>query len=85
MPISIGQLHPLFVGEVEGVERRKSEQTQLRCNIQAKKSLRIKVRAGLHAGECERIDDDVGGIAGHIGACVAADRRRGRGVGVEHR
>jgi class 3 adenylate cyclase len=34
--------------------------------------LGIEVRAGLHTGECELIDDDVGGIAVHIGARVAA-------------
>jgi class 3 adenylate cyclase len=36
------------------------------------KSLGIEVRAGLHTGECEMIGDDVGGIAVHIGARVAA-------------
>ncbi|MET4256628.1 pimeloyl-ACP methyl ester carboxylesterase [Bradyrhizobium sp. S3.12.5] len=36
------------------------------------KSLGIDIRAGLHTGECEIIDDDVGGIAVHIGARVAA-------------
>jgi class 3 adenylate cyclase len=36
------------------------------------KPLGIEVRAGLHTGECEMIDDDVGGIAVHIGARVAA-------------
>jgi class 3 adenylate cyclase len=30
------------------------------------------VRAGLHTGECERIDTKVGGIAVNIGARVAA-------------
>ena len=34
--------------------------------------LGIEVRAGLHTGECEMIDDDVSGIAVHIGARVAA-------------
>jgi class 3 adenylate cyclase len=34
--------------------------------------LGIEVRAGLHTGECETIGDDVGGIAVHIGARVAA-------------
>src|SRR5437899_4347333 len=34
--------------------------------------LGIEVRAGLHTGECEMIGDDVGGIAVHIGARVAA-------------
>jgi class 3 adenylate cyclase/predicted alpha/beta hydrolase len=32
----------------------------------------IDVRAGLHTGECEEIGDDIGGIAVHIGARVAA-------------
>jgi class 3 adenylate cyclase len=36
------------------------------------KRLGIQVRAGLHTGECELIGDDVGGIAVHIGARVAA-------------
>jgi pimeloyl-ACP methyl ester carboxylesterase len=34
--------------------------------------LGIDIRAGLHTGECEMIGDDVGGIAVHIGARVAA-------------
>jgi pimeloyl-ACP methyl ester carboxylesterase len=36
------------------------------------KPLGIEVRAGLHTGECEVIGDDIGGIAVHIGARVAA-------------
>jgi class 3 adenylate cyclase len=36
------------------------------------KPLGITVRAGLHTGECEMIGDEVGGIAVHIGARVAA-------------
>ena len=32
----------------------------------------IEVRAGLHTGECEVMNGDVGGIAVHIGARVAA-------------
>jgi class 3 adenylate cyclase len=36
------------------------------------RSLGIEIRAGLHTGECEMIGDDVGGIAVHIGARVAA-------------
>jgi class 3 adenylate cyclase len=35
-------------------------------------SLRIAVRAGLHAGECEVRGEDIGGIAVHIGARVVA-------------
>ncbi|WP_338821742.1 adenylate/guanylate cyclase domain-containing protein [Bradyrhizobium septentrionale] len=36
------------------------------------RGLGIDVRAGLHTGECEVMGDDVGGIAVHIGARVAA-------------
>ncbi len=36
------------------------------------RALGIEVRAGLHTGECELLGDDVGGIAVHIGARVAA-------------
>jgi class 3 adenylate cyclase len=35
-------------------------------------SLGIEVRAGLHAGEVELIGDDVGGIAVHVAARIAA-------------
>jgi len=41
------------------------------------KSLGVEIRAGLHTGECEMIGDDVGGIAVHIGARVAALARAG--------
>jgi class 3 adenylate cyclase len=34
--------------------------------------LGIQLRAGLHAGECARRGDDVGGMAVHIGARVAS-------------
>jgi len=34
--------------------------------------LGLDVRAGLHAGECELLDEKVGGIAVHIGARVSA-------------
>ena len=34
--------------------------------------LGIDVRSGLHTGECERRGDDIGGIAVHIGARIAA-------------
>jgi class 3 adenylate cyclase len=36
------------------------------------RALGLEIRAGLHTGECEIIGDDVGGIAVHIGARVAA-------------
>jgi class 3 adenylate cyclase len=35
--------------------------------------LGLEVRAGLHTGECERINGKVGGIAVHIGARVAGE------------
>jgi class 3 adenylate cyclase len=34
--------------------------------------LDIQVRSGVHTGECELIDDDVGGLAVHIGARIGA-------------
>jgi class 3 adenylate cyclase len=35
-------------------------------------SLGIEIRAGVHTGECELIDDDIGGIAVHIAARVTS-------------
>jgi class 3 adenylate cyclase len=40
--------------------------------VESVRTLGIEVRAGLHTGECETLEDDVGGIAVHIGARVAA-------------
>ncbi|RXG98876.1 adenylate/guanylate cyclase domain-containing protein [Bradyrhizobium vignae] len=40
--------------------------------VEEMRPLGIEVRAGLHTGECEMIGSDVGGIAVHIGARVAA-------------
>ncbi len=34
--------------------------------------LGVQIRAGLHTGECEIVGDDVGGMAVHIAARVAA-------------
>ena len=36
------------------------------------RTLGLDVRAGLHTGECERVNGDVRGIAVHTGARVAA-------------
>jgi class 3 adenylate cyclase len=36
------------------------------------RSLGVEVRCGLHTGECERVGNDLAGIAVHIGARVAA-------------
>jgi pimeloyl-ACP methyl ester carboxylesterase len=47
----------------------------IRCARAIEDALRplgIEVRAGLHTGECEIIGDDIGGIAVHTGARVAA-------------
>src|SRR3954453_1538748 len=49
--------------------------TALRCAravAESVKPLGIELRAGLHTGECEIIGDDVGGMAVHIAARVAA-------------
>jgi pimeloyl-ACP methyl ester carboxylesterase len=40
--------------------------------VDQSRGLGLETRAGLHTGECELIDDDVGGIAVHIAARVAA-------------
>ena len=42
--------------------------------------LGLEVRAGLHTGECEVMDEKVGGIAVHIGARVAAEAAPGEVV-----
>jgi class 3 adenylate cyclase len=39
--------------------------------------LGLAVRAGLHTGECELVDDKVAGIAVHTGARVASQARPG--------
>jgi class 3 adenylate cyclase len=44
----------------------------------------LNVRAVIHAGEIERRDDDIGGIAVHIAARVGAHARAG-GPRLEHR
>jgi pimeloyl-ACP methyl ester carboxylesterase/class 3 adenylate cyclase len=41
------------------------------------RGLGLQVRAGLHTGECELIDDKVGGVAVHIGARVASRAQPG--------
>ena len=40
--------------------------------VQRMPELGIQIRSGLHTGECERRGDDIGGIAVHIGARIAA-------------
>jgi class 3 adenylate cyclase len=56
----------LFDGPARGV----------RCGLaicEAVRALGLEVRAGLHTGECERMGDNVGGIAVHIGARIVAE------------
>jgi class 3 adenylate cyclase len=43
-----------------------------RAIVGATRPLGVTVRVGLHTGECERIGDDVGGMAVHIAARIAA-------------
>lgn len=42
------------------------------------RGLGLPIRAGLHTGECETIGEDIGGIAVHIGARVAAEAAPGQ-------
>jgi len=52
----------------------------IRCACAVSGSARqmgIEIRAGLHTGECEVMGDDLGGIAVHIGARVAAEATAG--------
>jgi class 3 adenylate cyclase len=47
----------------------------IRCAVaivEAVTGLGLKVRAGLHTGECERADGELAGIAVHVGARIAA-------------
>ena len=43
-----------------------------RAILDSSDPLGIRVRAGLHTGECEVMGDDIGGIAVHIAARVSA-------------
>jgi class 3 adenylate cyclase len=43
-----------------------------RAILQASEPLGIRIRAGLHTGECELVGDDIAGIAVHIAARVSA-------------
>jgi pimeloyl-ACP methyl ester carboxylesterase/class 3 adenylate cyclase len=40
-------------------------------------TLGIQIRAGIHAGECELLDNDIGGIAVHIAARICGQARAG--------
>lgn len=45
--------------------------------VRAVRELGIELRAGVHTGECEVLDEKVGGIAVHIAARVAAEASTG--------
>ena len=45
--------------------------------VAAVRDLGLEIRAGLHTGECELVENKVGGIAVHIGARVAKEARPG--------
>ena len=52
----------------------------IRCALAIRSSvadLGLEMRAGLHTGECEVLDDKVAGIAVSIGACVVAQAQPG--------
>ena len=51
-----------------------------RAITESVRDLGIEVRAGLHTGECERMNAKVGGIAVHIGARVASEAGPGEVV-----
>jgi class 3 adenylate cyclase len=46
--------------------------------VSAVRALGIEIRAGLHTGECERIDGKLAGIAVHIAARIAASGGAGQ-------
>jgi pimeloyl-ACP methyl ester carboxylesterase len=55
----------------------------IRCAVaivNAVTGLGLKVRAGLHTGECERVDGELAGIAVHVGARIAATAGAGEVV-----
>jgi pimeloyl-ACP methyl ester carboxylesterase len=55
----------------------------IRCSralVEDSRRLGLEIRVGLHAGECEVRDDDLGGLAVHIGARVMAHAGAGEVV-----
>jgi class 3 adenylate cyclase len=58
-----------FFATFDGPARAISSACAIRESVG---ELGLEVRAGLHTGECELIDNKVGGIAVHIGARIAA-------------
>jgi class 3 adenylate cyclase len=54
-----------FDGPARAIEAARGVQTQVA-------PLDLRIRAGVHTGECEQIGADLGGIAVHIGARVSS-------------
>ena len=48
-------------------------------------TLGIEIRAGIHTGECELLDTDIGGIAVHIAARILGQAGAGRHPRLPHR
>jgi pimeloyl-ACP methyl ester carboxylesterase/class 3 adenylate cyclase len=48
-----------------------------RAMTESVRDLGLEIRAGLHTGECELMNGEIGGIAVHIGARVAAEAHPG--------
>jgi class 3 adenylate cyclase len=61
-----------FVARFDGPTRAVECAKRIRDSVH---SIGIDVRAGLHAGECELMGEDVGGIAVHVAARVAIEAR----------
>ncbi len=67
----------------DGPSRAISSATAIRDRV---RELGLEIRAGLHTGECELLaDNDVGGIAVHIGARVSSLAGPGEVLGQRHR
>ncbi len=58
-----------FFASFDGPARAIRAACAIRAGVQ---TLGIEIRAGLHTGECELLQDKIGGIAVHTGARVAA-------------
>ncbi len=63
-----------FLATFDGPARAIRSAVAIRDGV---RRLGIEIKGGLHTGECELMDDDVGGIAVHIGARVAANASPG--------
>jgi pimeloyl-ACP methyl ester carboxylesterase len=55
----------LFDGPAQAIESAREA-------VRRSAQVGVHIRAGLHTGECEIMGDDVGGIAVHVGARIAA-------------